>query len=148
VSGHRVAAITRRLLQQFRHDRRTLALLFVAPLVILGLLGYLIRGASTAPNVGIANQDHPTEEHWDRNRASLADLGVRLRRRRSGNCAERCRRRHLGCVVPAMTRAASDQKADEQHQADGSHVSHSGTDSTRPEVVTPRAPGTTRASKR
>lgn len=57
MSGHRVAAITRRLLQQFRHDRRTLALLFVAPLVILALLGYLIRGGTTAPDVGIANQD-------------------------------------------------------------------------------------------
>jgi ABC-2 type transport system permease protein len=57
MSGHRIAAITRRLLQQFRHDRRTLALLFVAPLVILGLLGYLIRGGATAPNVGIANED-------------------------------------------------------------------------------------------
>ena len=57
MSGHRVAAITRRLLQQFRHDRRTLALLFVAPLVILGLLGYLIRGGTSAPDVGIANQD-------------------------------------------------------------------------------------------
>ena len=57
MSGHRVAAITRRQLQQFRHDRRTLALLFVAPLVILGLLGYLIRGGTSAPDVGIANQD-------------------------------------------------------------------------------------------
>ena len=44
MSGKRVAAITKRLLQQFRRDRRTLALLFVAPIVILGLLGYLIRG--------------------------------------------------------------------------------------------------------
>jgi ABC-2 type transport system permease protein len=57
MSAHRIAAITRRLLQQFRHDRRTLALLFVAPLVILSLLGYLIRGGTSAPNVGIANQD-------------------------------------------------------------------------------------------
>src|SRR3989441_5077817 len=57
MSGHRVAAITRRLLQQFRRDRRTLALLFVAPIVILGLLGYLIRGSSSAPAVGIANED-------------------------------------------------------------------------------------------
>jgi ABC-2 type transport system permease protein len=56
MSGHRVAAITRRLLQGFRRDRRTLALLFVAPLVILGLLGYLIRG-TTVPNVGVANED-------------------------------------------------------------------------------------------
>jgi ABC-2 type transport system permease protein len=57
MSGRRVAAITRRLLQQFRRDRRTLALLFVAPLVILGLLGYLIRGSSSSPAVGIANED-------------------------------------------------------------------------------------------
>jgi ABC-2 type transport system permease protein len=57
MSGHRVAAITRRLMQQFRRDRRTLALLFVAPIVILGLLGYMIRGSSSAPSVGIANED-------------------------------------------------------------------------------------------
>jgi ABC-2 type transport system permease protein len=57
MSAHRIAAITRRLLLQFRRDRRTLALLFVAPIVILGLLGYLIRGSSSAPAVGIANED-------------------------------------------------------------------------------------------
>ena len=57
MSFHRVRAITRRLLQGFRRDRRTLALLFVAPLVILGLLGYLMRGSSSAPAVGIANED-------------------------------------------------------------------------------------------
>lgn len=57
MSGKRVAAITKRLLQQFRRDRRTLALLFVAPIVILGLLGYLIRGSASAPSVGIANED-------------------------------------------------------------------------------------------
>jgi ABC-2 type transport system permease protein len=57
MSSHRIAAITRRLLQQFRRDRRTLALLFVAPIVILGLLGYLIRGSASAPAVGVANED-------------------------------------------------------------------------------------------
>jgi ABC-2 type transport system permease protein len=57
MSGHRVLAITRRLLQGFRRDRRTIALLFVAPIVILGLLGYLIRGSSTVPDVGVANED-------------------------------------------------------------------------------------------
>jgi ABC-2 type transport system permease protein len=57
MSGHRITAITRRLLQQFRRDRRTLALLFVAPIVILGLLGYLMRGSASAPAVGIANAD-------------------------------------------------------------------------------------------
>ncbi|HEV2415416.1 MAG TPA: ABC transporter permease [Candidatus Dormibacteraeota bacterium] len=57
MSGHRIAAITRRLLQGFRRDRRTLALLFVAPIVILGLLGYLLRGSSNVPHVGLANED-------------------------------------------------------------------------------------------
>jgi len=57
MSAHRIAAITRRLLQGFRRDRRTLALLFVAPIVILGLLGYLIRGSASVPAVGIANED-------------------------------------------------------------------------------------------
>jgi len=57
MSGHRIAAITSRLLHQFRRDRRTLALLFVAPIIILSLLGYMIRGSSTALNVGIANDD-------------------------------------------------------------------------------------------
>jgi len=57
MSAHRIRAITRRLLQGFRRDRRTLALLFVAPIVILGLLGYLLRGSSTVPSVGIANED-------------------------------------------------------------------------------------------
>ena len=57
MSAHRVAAITRRLLQQFRRDRRTLALLFVAPLVILGLLGYLIRGSASTIAVAVANED-------------------------------------------------------------------------------------------
>jgi len=57
MSAHRIAAITSRLLHQFRRDHRTLALLFVAPIVILSLLGYLIRGAASVPDVGIANED-------------------------------------------------------------------------------------------
>ena len=57
MSGRRVAAITRRLLQQFHRDRRTLALLFGAPLIILGLLGYLLRGGGDVPVMGVVNLD-------------------------------------------------------------------------------------------
>ena len=57
MSLHRVRAITVRLMEGFRRDRRTIALLFVAPIIILGLLGYLLRGSTSAPTVGIANQD-------------------------------------------------------------------------------------------
>jgi len=57
MSRRRVAAITRRLLHQFRRDRRTLALLFFAPLVILALLGYLLRGGGGVPQMGVVNED-------------------------------------------------------------------------------------------
>src|SRR2546426_7563057 len=57
MSGRRVAAITRRILQQFRRDRRTLGLLFGAPLLILGLLGYLLRGGGSVPAMGVVNLD-------------------------------------------------------------------------------------------
>jgi ABC-2 type transport system permease protein len=53
----RVRAVTRRILTQFRHDRRTLALLFVVPLVILGLLGYLLRGGGGHTAMGVVNLD-------------------------------------------------------------------------------------------
>src|SRR2546422_5361948 len=57
MSGRRVAAITRRILQQFRRDRRTLGLLFGAPLIILGLLGYLLRGGGSVRAMGVVNLD-------------------------------------------------------------------------------------------
>lgn len=57
MSRRRILAITRRLLEQFRHDRRTLALMFGAPLVILALLGYLLRGGGSVPSMGIVNED-------------------------------------------------------------------------------------------
>jgi ABC-2 type transport system permease protein len=57
MSPRRVLAITRRLLQQFRHDPRTLALLFVAPLLILGLLYFLLRGGGGQPAIGVVQRD-------------------------------------------------------------------------------------------
>lgn len=40
---HRTAAIARRIADLFRRDRRTLALVFVAPIIIMALLGWVIR---------------------------------------------------------------------------------------------------------
>ena len=57
MSFRRAGAIALRILQQFRHDRRTLVLLFVAPIVILGLFYFLIRGGSSAPAVDVVNLD-------------------------------------------------------------------------------------------
>jgi ABC-2 type transport system permease protein len=49
MSGRRVAAITRRILAQFRRDHRTVALLFVVPLVISGLLGWVVTESEAVP---------------------------------------------------------------------------------------------------
>ena len=57
MNPHRIAAITRRILAQFRRDRRTLALLFVAPLVILTLLQLLLRSGSSLPAVDVVVED-------------------------------------------------------------------------------------------
>jgi ABC-2 type transport system permease protein len=57
VNLHRVFAIWRRILAQFRRDRRTLALLFVVPLVILSLLYFLLRGGGSKPTVDLVNED-------------------------------------------------------------------------------------------
>ena len=43
MSRRRVAAIARRVVQQLRRDRRSLALLIIAPVAVLALLGFVIR---------------------------------------------------------------------------------------------------------
>jgi ABC-2 type transport system permease protein len=56
VNLHRTLAISRRIVHQFRRDHRTLGLLFVAPIVILGLLGWVIRDQQ-APTTRLAIVD-------------------------------------------------------------------------------------------
>jgi len=57
MSLRRTVAITRRVLAQFRHDHRTLAILFVAPVFILWLFSLLFSGQSDPARLGIVNQD-------------------------------------------------------------------------------------------
>jgi ABC-2 type transport system permease protein len=57
----RIAAIARRIAQQFRRDRRSLALLVVAPLAVLALLGYVIRDQKPLDaRIGIVNLAGPS----------------------------------------------------------------------------------------
>lgn len=57
MSWRRTMAITARLLAQFRHDHRTLGILFAAPLVILGIFALLLGGGGDLPGVGVVNAD-------------------------------------------------------------------------------------------
>ncbi|HEX6128333.1 MAG TPA: ABC transporter permease [Candidatus Limnocylindria bacterium] len=57
MSLRRTLAITRRLLAQFRHDHRTLALLFVAPILILGIFALLFENGTSPAALGVENLD-------------------------------------------------------------------------------------------
>jgi ABC-2 type transport system permease protein len=57
MSLRRTLAITTRVLAQFRHDRRTLAILFVAPVFILWLFSLLFSGQSDPSRLGVVNLD-------------------------------------------------------------------------------------------
>ncbi len=58
MSPHRVAAIAIRIVKQFRHDPRTVALMAIVPLIVMALIGYLIgdRGKEPLP-VAVVNLD-------------------------------------------------------------------------------------------
>ncbi|MBW4081132.1 ABC transporter permease [Paenibacillus sp. S150] len=49
----RVRAITLRILQQFIHDKRTMALMFIAPLLVLSLMSLVFNGEAYEPKIGV-----------------------------------------------------------------------------------------------
>lgn len=49
----RVMAIVKRIANQFRRDKRTLALMFIAPLILITLINYLFDGDAVNPKVGV-----------------------------------------------------------------------------------------------
>lgn len=56
----RIIAIMGRVVLQFRHDHRTLALIFVAPVLVMSILGYVFRQQETTEvNVALVNEDAP-----------------------------------------------------------------------------------------
>lgn len=55
MNATRIFALARRIVQQFRRDHRTLALLFLAPVLLLGLLAILLRVTSAPPLVGVVS---------------------------------------------------------------------------------------------
>jgi ABC-2 type transport system permease protein len=58
VSASRILAIARRIAQGFRRDERTLGLMFVVPLVVTSLLGWVLRDTKdTTVRIEIVNSD-------------------------------------------------------------------------------------------
>ncbi|WP_025691761.1 ABC transporter permease [Paenibacillus zanthoxyli] len=52
----RIGALTLRILRQFIHDKRTMALMFVAPLLVLSLMSLVFGGETYKPNIGLTGQ--------------------------------------------------------------------------------------------
>jgi len=74
----RTFAISRRIASGFRRDHRTVALMFVAPVVILGLLGWVIRDQTPAPTrLSVVNLAGPVGERMaDALANAAADAGL------------------------------------------------------------------------
>jgi ABC-2 type transport system permease protein len=57
MSAKRIFAIARRVMRQIRHDRRTVALMVVAPMIMLTLGAILFRADPAIIPIGIVNED-------------------------------------------------------------------------------------------
>lgn len=59
MSSRRVRAVARRVVEQFRHDHRSMGLMFVVPLVLLTLIGLLLQpvGSARRAPVALVNED-------------------------------------------------------------------------------------------
>ena len=58
----RITALVKRIFWQMLRDKRTLALLFVAPLLILTLMSLVFNGNATDPTLGVENINEKTVE--------------------------------------------------------------------------------------
>ena len=57
MSGRRIAALFRRLVEEIRRDRPSIALLFIAPILVTGLVTFILReGGSQAIDAVIVNE--------------------------------------------------------------------------------------------
>jgi ABC-2 type transport system permease protein len=56
VSWARIAAIFLRIVQQFRRDRRTLALMFTVPVLVTLLVGYVVRSSEASLSVAVVEE--------------------------------------------------------------------------------------------
>jgi ABC-2 type transport system permease protein len=75
MSGARIRALVVRIVRTFRHDRRTLGLLVVVPLVVMALIGYMVGEAGKEP-LRVALTGVPIDS--DVGRALAAQAGVQI----------------------------------------------------------------------
>ena len=74
MNGKRVLTIARRVIRQLTRDRRTIALLFVAPMFVLTLGAILFRSEPARVPLGVVNQDQGIRYPW----SGPVNLGQRI----------------------------------------------------------------------
>lgn len=67
----RTRALALRIIHQFVRDKRTLALLFLAPLLVLTLMNFVFNGQSVKPHIGAVSLPEPIESRLERADADI-----------------------------------------------------------------------------
>jgi ABC-2 type transport system permease protein len=70
----RTLAFTRRILLQFRHDRRTLAFVLVMPLLMMLIFGYTFGGEPKGLKIAVVNHDEKIHIVGQEDNISIAEL--------------------------------------------------------------------------
>ena len=114
MSARRLRAIVRRVVQEIRRDRPSLALLFIAPLVITGLLTFILReGDAPTVHAAIANEaTGPASIVGERLGAALEAAGMTVTQVPSADAARAAVQdgeASVGILVPADLASGSAQ---------------------------------------
>lgn len=70
----RIRAITLRILQQFIHDKRTMALMFIAPLIVLSLMSLVFNSNTYDPVIGVTGGAVKLSPSLEENAAKVTEF--------------------------------------------------------------------------
>ncbi len=70
----RTSAVILRIIRQFLKDKRTIALLFAAPLLVLTLMSYVFNSNSTEPRIGAVNAPEAVVQKLSEQRAKVSSF--------------------------------------------------------------------------
>ena len=114
-----LGALAARIVRGFRHDRRTLALLVIVPLVVMALIGYMLSDDREPLRVAVADGESnetcgaivsDTATLPRRAGGAARDRGGRGDHLRRGHREDRSRRRSTGsCEYPVIGQGDPDR---------------------------------------
>ncbi|WP_408010575.1 ABC transporter permease [Pseudalkalibacillus sp. A8] len=70
----RVRALTIRIIKQFFHDKRTLAMMLVAPLLILTIISLVFNGEDVVPSIGIEQVSAPMKDLLEAQEITVSEM--------------------------------------------------------------------------